>query len=107
MDAVAALWLEEKDGRAQLSVKLNVAEARGRKALQRSWHESLLSAGGRQMVKPKRMRPGAIMAVAEWANEVLAFDGEPARLDLAGTIRHLRSAERVLRKASRELAKTR
>ncbi len=107
VDPAAALWLEAKDGEAQLSVKLNVADARRRKALQRSWHEALLSAGGLRMAKPKRMRQGAIMAVAEWADEVLAFDGEPARLDLPGTMRHLRSAERVLRQASRELAKTR
>ena len=59
------------------------------------------------MAKPKQMRQGAIMAVAEWADQVLAFDGEPARLDLPGTIGHLRSAERVLSKAWRQLAETR
>lgn len=107
VEPVAALWLEAKNSHAQLSVKLNVADARRRKALQRSWHEALLSAGGGRLAKPKRMRQGAIMAVAEWADEVLAFGGDPARLDLTGTLRHLRAAERVLRKASRELAKTR
>ena len=104
-DPIVALWLEANDGQAQLSVKLTVAEAPRRKALQRSWHDALLSAGGRRMAKPKRMRQGAIMAVAVWDGDVLAFDGEPARLDLAGTMRHLCSAERVLRKASHEVAR--
>lgn len=105
VDDAASLWLEGKDGNAVLLFRLEVSDGRRIGTQQRRWNEALLAAGGPLVVKPNWMRRGRLMAVAQWAGDVLAY-GADGTLDVEATIRILRRAEKVLREASRRVSET-
>ena len=72
-----------------------------RSQLRDHWCDKILAAGGRQVVKPKRMGNGCHMTVAWWNDEEenwLAFDKD-AKLNIFNTVENLKRAESVLKSA--------
>ena len=72
-----------------------------RQALKRKWHARIMETGsssGIHICRPKRMRIGNTMTVAEW-DSWLVFDG--GRLDVERTVESLRLAEEIVRKAAK------
>lgn len=62
------------------------------------WHERVLAAETRRVVRPRVMRIGSSMTVAWWKDEWMAFDKED-KLDISGTVENLKQAEAVLKSA--------
>ena len=58
------------------------------------WHKLICEAGEGFVCKPKVMRAGHTMTVAQW-KDWLAFDSND-KLDIYNTVEHLKSAEKVL-----------
>ncbi len=63
------------------------------------WHKRVCDAGEQYVVRPKKMRIGETITVAEWAGEWLAFDEDSELLDIDETVKNLKQAEVVLTQA--------
>ena len=85
-------------GRRLLCFKVGEAPKERQSDLKWRWHRRLVKVGGESIEKPPVMRAGWTMTVARWKGDWLAFDGD-GKVDLAGTVRNLKRAEEILRKA--------
>ncbi len=62
------------------------------------WHERVLAADKKRVVRPSVMRRGNYMTVAWWKDNWMAFDKDD-NLDISGTVENLKQAEAVLKTA--------
>ena len=79
------LYLQLDNDNAKLHFKVCVED---------KWHKLICEAGEGFVCKPKVMRAGHTMTVAQW-KDWLAFDSND-KLDIYNTVEHLKSAEKVL-----------
>ena len=96
------IYLQIEGGRkdAKLCFKVDAAgsdsDEQGR--LKWEWHERVMVKGGQYVIKPRVMRRGSTMTVAWWKEDWLAY-GENGKLDLSQTVKILKQAEEVWKKA--------
>ena len=63
------------------------------------WHKLIREAGDGLVVRPRVMRGGWTMTVGHWEGDWLAFAN--GKINLAGTVANLRTAEDILRRAAK------
>ena len=91
------LYLQLENDDAKLHFKVCVADKEKRYEMKDKWHKLIYEAGEGFVCRPKVMRVGHTMTVAQW-KDWLAFDSS-GKLDIYNTVEHLKSAEKVLEDA--------
>ena len=87
-----------KDARLCFKVDADGEDSERQEQMKWQWSERVQAAGRQQVVRPKVMRIGNYMTVAWWKDDWMAF-GKEGKLDVPGTVKNLKRAEAVLKRA--------
>ena len=91
------LYLQLENDDAKLCFKVCIADKDKRYEMKDKWHKLISEAGEKFVYRPKVMRVGHTMTVAQW-KDWLAFDASD-KLDIDKTVENLKAAEKVLEDA--------
>ncbi len=93
-------WLQIESHNQELRFKVWEDEKEKWKDTRTKWYRLIMAAGKEQVRKPTRFGNGKHMAVAVW-KDWMAFR-QDGKLDISGTVKNLKEAESVLKKAQLE-----